>query len=238
MNLKRYLSILSLSAAALTLQPTVTYAAPLTTYSNQFAAIPNEVLAAESYIEIPVYFNGQVADAVVTYLEKACNIGNANEVFINGYATLSVKAYAYKTGSNIKVGATISYLTKDHQFVTDWWDNVEQFYSIEEAESAIAWPACDNYALTLNDKITFEMPDQNENDLRLSLSIAGVKTSFSRPTAQGVYLSEDSGVTDKDNNTSDDDANDDTTSDDASDDTPNKGEPNFDNASGLDPEHY
>ena len=160
--------------------------------------VPREVLAAESYVEVPVYYNGKVANNIITFLEKTCNKGNSNEVYVGGYTAVTVKAYAYKTGSNVKVGAVVTYINKDGQTVSDWWDNIEQFYSMEEAENSIAWPTCENYSLNVEEGIAFVMPDQNENDLRIIFEVSGVKSSFSRATNQGVYLLEEAPEVDED----------------------------------------
>jgi len=213
MKSRRWVSVVTLIVATLTAQSAVTYATTSTIVADQSFCgfecgvlgrtttstivadqseqIPNEVLAAESYVEVPVICNGEEADNVVTFLEKLCNKGNSNEVYVGGYVAINVKAYAYKTGSNIKVGAVITYMNKNGEVVSDWWDNVEQFYSIEEANTYGLWTDNATYTLNLLDNISFTMPDQNENDLRITLELVGMKSTFSRPTNQNVDLLEE-----------------------------------------------
>lgn len=255
---KIFLTCLTVSTLMMSVLPAHAQVGPLSTTT---IAVPTEVINANTYVEIPVTYKEAVTPIVSAYLEKSGNHGNSNAFHISGYANFIIKAYAYKTGSNIKVGASISYINTAGNLVTDWWDNIEQFYSVEEAESLIAWPNCSNYALNVEDTIRFEMPDQNENDLRVNLMLSGVKSSFSRPTNQGVALDKTPSIENVPNVPGEDtlgemipdvpetDVPSDTTPDvpevdEPSHSTPDMSEgntstpPKFDNASGLDPENY
>jgi len=228
MKLKYWLSGIVLTVIAVRCQVITTYGAT-SQILNQIPAVPNEVLAAESYVEIPIYYDSEIADSIEVFLEKVCNEGNSNKVYVGGNINLMIKGYAYKTGNNIKIGATLTYKTKDGLVVTDWWDNIEQFNLNSEAETKLYWTNCEGYSLNVEENIRFVLPDQNENDLRLLVTIAGLNSSFSRPTNQGVYL-----ITEEDEDTEDN--NEDTKED--NDNTTNKPEKEWDNASGLNPEYY
>ncbi|MDF2877784.1 MAG: hypothetical protein K0S30_880, partial [Clostridia bacterium] len=173
MNRIKRLGITLLMVLTILIQAVITY------------GIPNEVVG-KTYIEIPVKFKGDITSMISAYVRKAQTTGNANELFdISGYVIFDIKAYAYETGSEVKVGAEITYKDKDGNTQKDWWDNVEQLN-----KSAIGWPSCSGYFITVQDNIRFVEPYQNKTELRIMLEMKGKNSGFSRATNHGVSLSQ------------------------------------------------
>lgn len=151
--------------------------------------IPNEVKSADGgYKQVPVYFNGQQVTEFNVFLRKFNDKGNANELFdISGTATFRVKSYAYKTGSDVKVGTYIECLGTDGKwFEMDWRDREDQISS-GDADAYIK--GTKDLSVTIKD-IQFTMPNQNDTDLRVTFYM---KTStggeFARPTNKNVQFS-------------------------------------------------
>lgn len=151
--------------------------------------VPNAVKSADGgYKQVPVYFNGQQVTEFNVFLRKFNDKGNANELFdISGTATFRVKSYAYKTGSDVKVGTYIECLGTDGKwFEMDWRDREDQ---ISSGDADAYLKDTKDLSVTIKD-IQFTMPNQNDTDLRVTFYM---KTStggeFARPTNKNVQFS-------------------------------------------------
>lgn len=163
--------------------------------ANTAVSVPNQVTSASStYKQIPVYFNGNEVTEFSTGLRKYNDTAvNANEKFdISGIATFRVRAYAYGTGNNVKLGTYIECLGTDgNWFEMDWRDQEDQ---VNGTDLAAFIEGNKDVSITITD-IQFTMPNQNENDLRVTFSMeASTGGKFSRPTNKNVQFATKSNV--------------------------------------------
>lgn len=152
--------------------------------------IPSEVKKADGgYKQVPVYFNGAEVTEFNVFLRKYNDTAqNANERFdISGTATFRVRSYAYKTGSDVKVGTYIECLGTDGEWFEMNWRDREDQISSGDADAYLKGEK--DLSVTIKD-IQFTMPNQNDTDLRVTFYM---KTStggeFSRPTEKNIQFS-------------------------------------------------
>lgn len=149
--------------------------------------VPSEVKNAEGYRQLAVTYNGQDGENIQVELKKERTQGNPNEIFsISGIATLRIRAYAYKTGSEIKLGTYVECLGEDgNWFEMDWRDREDQvsIHSLDQLPS-----------ITVTD-IDFVSKD-NETDNRLWIKMqASTGGTFERATAKNVQFAQTQGMT-------------------------------------------
>lgn len=149
--------------------------------------VPSEVKNSEGYQQIAVTYNGQDGENIQVELKKERKQGNPNEIFsISGTATLRIRAYAYKTGSEIKLGTYVECLGEDgNWFEMDWRDREDQV-SIDSLDQVPS--------ITVTD-IDFESKE-NKNDNRLKIKMkASTGGTFERATAKNVQFANTQGLT-------------------------------------------
>lgn len=136
------------------------------------AGVPAEV-ADKEYVKIPVYQDGEVTSVISQYMKKGD---------YKGYANLGVTGYAYKTGSQIKLGVVISYFDENQLFHQEFFDGVGV-----DNPSDVNWPSCEGAYLAVNG--AFEFSGQNDNEKRLNIPFrTSTGQEFARYTEQNLLL--------------------------------------------------
>ena len=147
----------------------VTYAAA----ALNAAGIPTEV-ANNTYVEIPVYQDGEEVSMLSQYMEKS-------EEY-KGYANIEVRAFAYQTGTQVKIGVLISYYDEDGNRRDEFFDGV----GVDDPET-INWPECKGLSVSKNGDFTFSGPNDNEKRILIPF-ITSTGQQFSRYTEKAVLL--------------------------------------------------
>lgn len=194
--MKQYRKLLMTCLLALSTASQVFAASTSTSYyqiayrSNGYtdSTIPNEVANAESYVAVPVKdAQGNIITTISQYVEKVITTGAPNQQCdVRGYTNIGVRAFAYLTGNQVKVGLELSYLDTNGQQVKDWWDGV----GVISADT-LGYPNVTDLTVEIKDDLQFSMPDQNNNDFRVRFTAAtnygGV---FNRDTTRGIQVGE------------------------------------------------
>ena len=156
-------------------------------------SVPSQVTSAD-YKQIPVYFEGNQVTEFSTYLRKYNDTAaNANERFdISGTATFRVRAYAYGTGDNVKLGTYIECLGTDgNWFEMDWRDQEDQV-SKDDLKKFLSGNQELNITIT---DIQFKLPNSNANEKHLRFWMAAsTGGKFERQTAAEVQFATKSNV--------------------------------------------
>lgn len=156
-------------------------------------SVPSQVTSAD-YKQIPVYFEGNQVTEFSTYLRKYNDTAaNANERFdISGTATFRVRAYAYATGDDVKLGTYIECLGTDgNWFQMNWRDQEDQV-----SKDALKKFLNGNQELniTITD-IQFTLPNSNANEKHLRFWMtASTGGKFERQTETEVQFTTKSNV--------------------------------------------
>ena len=169
MKTKRHGFLTIIMVMCMILQSTLTYAAA-TLDSN---GIPTEVSGNE-YVEIPIKQNGKVISSIKQTMQKGTS---------SGQVVIYVKAYAYKTGNQIKTSTMISYLAADGTMPTEFFDQIGT-YSLEE----IGWPSCSGFYIEPSKELEFSGPNDNEKRVKVTLKTS-LGDEFYRYTEKDVAFS-------------------------------------------------
>ncbi len=156
--------------------------------------VPSEVANADHFKEIPIYYKGERVEVFQEYLRKYNDTAvNENEKFdIKGTATFKVKAYAYQTGNEVKLGTYIQCLGEDGNWFEMNWRDREDQVSTSALQGYIK--GSQSVSITI-DNIAFAYPNSNKSDLRLIFKMqASTGGSFQRETAKGVSFNAGSDV--------------------------------------------
>lgn len=169
MKAKRHVFLAMLMMMCMILQSTFTYAAATLDEDG----VPTEVSSNE-YVEIPIKQNGKVISAFKQTMQKGTS---------SGQVVIYVKAYAYKTGNQIKTSTMISYLATDGTMPTEFFDQIGT-YSLEE----IGWPSCSGFYIEPSKKLEFSGPNDNEKRVKVTFKTS-LGDEFYRYTEKDVAFS-------------------------------------------------
>lgn len=158
-------------------------------------SVPSQVTSASSdYKQIPVYFKGNQVTEFSTYLRKYNDTAaNANERFdISGTATFRVRAYAYATGDDVKLGTYIECLGTDGNWFQMNWRDQEDQVSKDTLKKFLNGNQELNITIT---DIQFTLPNSNANEKHLRFWMtASTGGKFERQTETEVQFTTKSNV--------------------------------------------
>lgn len=136
-----------------------------------YAELPSE-LTSKKYVEIPVYYGTEQTSIISKELSKT-----VNGITLKGKAIFYIRAFAYETGDQIKIGSQVNFIGADGKLQQEWWDQ-----NITTDKASVNWPTCDKAYVTVNDDMQFVSKDQNIDETRVVFSMTALGNTFSRAT--------------------------------------------------------
>ena len=135
--------------------------------------VPTEVSGNE-YVQLNVKQDGEVIQEIQQTLTKGTETGTV---------VIYVKAYAYKTGDQIKTSTVITYLTEEGKMRTEDFDQIGTL-----SQSDIGWPTCKDFYIEVDKPLEFDGPNDNQRRVIVSFKTSTGK-SFYRHTEENVKFS-------------------------------------------------
>ncbi len=186
------LQVFMVYGAPVTVAPTTPSATPAPSATPEPSLHPAEV--GTNFKQLPIYYAGDEVSKFSKFMRKYNDTAtNPSEQFdVSGTVRFRVRAYAYGTGNDIKIGTYIDTRTQDGGWeLADWQPNEVEF-SAEEAKDYMDG----KIKLSMEiENIRFAVPNTNKDDLRVNFKI---KTStgkeFDRTTAKSIKFMTDGKV--------------------------------------------
>lgn len=169
MKVKKRRFFAKLMIFCMLLQTTLVYGASTLDVNG----VPTEV-SSTGYVQLNVKQDGKVIQEIQQTLTKGTETGTV---------VIYVKAYAYKTGEQIKTSTVITYLTEEGKMRTEDFDQIGTL-----SQSEIGWPTCKDFYIEVDKPLEFDGPNDNQRRVIVSFKTSTGK-SFYRHTEENVKFS-------------------------------------------------